>query len=261
MVVTTSLQMDRYLEHDPRSRSRRWQAYGIAVFALIAHLLGLIALLPGRADVAGSQPASRRLSVSLVAAPAHRATQGQPAQRATPIPPNQLQHNARKHPEVATVQTPSIRTVQRSAEQLQPVLRVLPVASAVPPQAATASSSPMETADTRPSDAQTGVAPSIALPPKMLGPEGTRELGCRIPQPLYPAKARRLQQAGTVVVKITVGLDGKLSEATILRGSGYELLDAAALEAISSGKCNPYMERGRPEVVQATQPIAFSLDD
>ncbi|MEK6348139.1 MAG: energy transducer TonB [Burkholderia sp.] len=87
------------------------------------------------------------------------------------------------------------------------------------------------------------------------------QLGCRIPAPVYPAKARRLGQAGVVTLRVTVATDGRIARAAVSRSSGYPALDAAAVEALQAGRCQPYLENGVARQVEASQPIAFHLDD
>ncbi|MBN3725225.1 energy transducer TonB [Burkholderia sp. Ac-20379] len=87
------------------------------------------------------------------------------------------------------------------------------------------------------------------------------QLGCRIPAPVYPAKAKRLGQAGVVTLRVTVATDGHIAHAVVSRSSGYPALDDAAVEALQAGRCQPYIENGAARQVEASQPIAFHLDD
>ncbi|MBZ0157832.1 MAG: energy transducer TonB [Alphaproteobacteria bacterium] len=48
----------------------------------------------------------------------------------------------------------------------------------------------------------------------------------------YPYMARRKGIEGTVVVKVKIGRDGSLSEATVLRSSGHGILDESALSLV-----------------------------
>jgi len=50
----------------------------------------------------------------------------------------------------------------------------------------------------------------------------------------YPLFARRRRIEGTVVVRFTLGRDGKLLATSISQGSGSTALDEAAIEAIRS---------------------------
>jgi len=48
-------------------------------------------------------------------------------------------------------------------------------------------------------------------------------------QPNYPAASRRLDEEGTVLVRVRVGTDGRVIAAELLRSSGYPRLDEAAV--------------------------------
>jgi protein TonB len=52
------------------------------------------------------------------------------------------------------------------------------------------------------------------------------------PPPVYPVGARRRGEQGTVMLRVLVGSDGAVLRAEVARSSGYQRLDAAALEAV-----------------------------
>jgi protein TonB len=52
--------------------------------------------------------------------------------------------------------------------------------------------------------------------------------------PPYPPTSRRLGEEGRVVVNVYVLADGRVGEVQVLKTSGYERLDAAALEHVRS---------------------------
>lgn len=52
------------------------------------------------------------------------------------------------------------------------------------------------------------------------------------PPPHYPEKSRLRNQEGTVLLDVRVKIDGKPENVSILRSSGYTLLDRAALDAV-----------------------------
>lgn len=78
----------------------------------------------------------------------------------------------------------------------------------------------------------------------------------------YPRKAYAQQQTGTPVVRIRLARDGTLLSATLLRTSGYPLLDAEARDVIFRiGHFAPLPERYIPSQKEFAidQPIAFLL--
>ncbi len=78
----------------------------------------------------------------------------------------------------------------------------------------------------------------------------------------YPAQAMASGWAGTADVRVEVGSDGRPRAATMVRSSGYEVLDRAALTMIDAGALRarlPESLRGRAFAV--VLPVVFNLDD
>lgn len=64
-------------------------------------------------------------------------------------------------------------------------------------------------------------------------------------QPAYPSAARRAGEAGSVVVSVLVGTDGRVADAEVMRSSGYERLDSAAVrQALSAWRFRPATRDG-----------------
>ncbi|MDX5630847.1 MULTISPECIES: energy transducer TonB [unclassified Brenneria] len=84
-------------------------------------------------------------------------------------------------------------------------------------------------------------------------------LSCTIPQPDYPARARRLNQEGQVKFRITVNATGEITNAKVIESSKYTILDNAGLKAIMGGHCKPYLLNGKPASVTVVQPVDFKL--
>ncbi len=67
------------------------------------------------------------------------------------------------------------------------------------------------------------------------GPDSTAHADyARNPPPAYPTLARRREQQGTVTVRVLVGADGSVERAEVADSSGFDALDAAALETVRS---------------------------
>jgi protein TonB len=79
------------------------------------------------------------------------------------------------------------------------------------------------------------------------------------PMPDYPAEARRLRQQGLVIVSVEVGADGRPGEVAVSRGSGYPLLDAAAVEGVRRWTFDPARAAGVPVPSQVEVPVRFTL--
>jgi protein TonB len=102
-----------------------------------------------------------------------------------------------------------------------------------------------------------------ALPPS----QGPVRVGGMIPQPVktydvkpvYPAIAQSARVQGVVIIEATIGVDGTVTEARILRS--IPLLDAAALDAVKQWKFTPTVmpDTGVPVPVIMTVTVNFTL--
>ncbi len=80
-----------------------------------------------------------------------------------------------------------------------------------------------------------------------------------IPTPKYPDLARRAGISGNTVVKALVDIDGSIIQASILKSSGNQMLDQAALEAARKAKFTPAKQRDKLVRVWVSIPIKFEL--
>ncbi len=80
-----------------------------------------------------------------------------------------------------------------------------------------------------------------------------------IPKPPYPERARQAGIEGQVVVKALLDIDGSVMEVEILKSSGNEALDEAALSAARMAKFTPARQRENPVRVWVSIPFNFSL--
>lgn len=79
------------------------------------------------------------------------------------------------------------------------------------------------------------------------------------PPPEYPALARRRHWQGTVVLAVMVSRHGKVLRARVSESSGRQVLDQAALQAVSTWRFEPG-SRGLLKVdMQVLVPVRFSL--
>ncbi|MEM5385450.1 energy transducer TonB [Paraburkholderia phymatum] len=105
-------------------------------------------------------------------------------------------------------------------------------------------------------------APAVGKPTMALSaPKNVSHLDCSIVQPDYPALSRRRGETGTAMIHFVVGLTGKIENIELKKSSGYDRLDQAALDAMHSSSCKPYLENGEPVRAAYTQPFAFSLSN
>lgn len=78
------------------------------------------------------------------------------------------------------------------------------------------------------------------------------------PAPIYPELARLSGIEGRVIVRVTVGITGKVEEATVVVGA-HELLDEAALAAARQWVFVPARQQSVPVATWVHIPFRFSL--
>ena len=76
-------------------------------------------------------------------------------------------------------------------------------------------------------------------------------------KPVYPAIAQSARVQGVVIIEATIGPDGKVKDAKVLRS--ITLLDQAALDAVKQWEFTPTLLKGVPVPVIMTVMVAFSL--
>jgi protein TonB len=115
---------------------------------------------------------------------------------------------------------------------------------------------------TQPAPTREIEAPVVSkpLPP---GPVAlATELAVACPErsaPTYPALSRRLEEEGTVVLRVELDETGRVSVAGVHRSSGFARLDEAALGAVRTWRCTPAQRNGHPVRAVAMQPFKFIL--
>ena len=75
-------------------------------------------------------------------------------------------------------------------------------------------------------------------------------------KPVYPAIARSARVAGAVIIEATIGEDGKVIDAKVVRS--IPLLDQAALDAVQQWEYMPTLLNGVPVPVLVTVTINFT---
>lgn len=81
------------------------------------------------------------------------------------------------------------------------------------------------------------------------------------PPPAYPAVARRMGQQGRVVVRVEVLPDGRSNRVELRHGSGHDLLDQAALEAVRKWRFVPARQGDVAVSAWVDVPITFRLNN
>lgn len=93
-------------------------------------------------------------------------------------------------------------------------------------------------------------APVLSLRPNFISPP---------PPPRYPSQARRRNQQGVVRVEVRLDERGKQLKLTLVRSSGVQSLDQAALDAVTQWRFRPEVIDGRAVPSRVEIPIEFAL--
>jgi protein TonB len=257
---------------------RRYRNAGLIALTAVAHIIA-VGVLSRRANevhlMSEAAPAARgSVSVTLVSAPhppvpvaAPPVPVPVPPPVAKPVPVPEKPVTPRHQPKVIATDRPAVREVAKVAPRT--IAAPVPPPVTPPPQPAAPAATAAAPSSAAPTPAPSSVAPPKGLPdasaelalPKPIGTNQMGKLGCRIPAPEYPARSRRLSEEGTVLLKVTIGSDGRVQRAQVQTSSGYPTLDDAASRAVALGKCEPYLDAGRATAVTTLQPITFHLND
>ena len=77
--------------------------------------------------------------------------------------------------------------------------------------------------------------------------------------PRYPIDSRRKREQGTVVLALTLSLDGVVETIALAQSSGFKRLDDAARDAVRSWRWKPVLRNGQPMRVKGLVEIPFIL--
>jgi protein TonB len=221
------------------------------VLVLVAHAVLVVIALTMRDKPLPKPVELRAITAELLSPPAPpvaapAAIQSTPTPPPKPTPPVHLEK-----PKVQPRPTPVTK----------PTPTPLPEAAA-PSQHEIASPEPAPPAPPAPAAPAEAAAPAAGKPTLALSaPKSVSHLDCSIVAPDYPALSRRRGEAGTAYVRFVVGLTGKIENVELKKSSGFDRLDDAALSAMRSSSCKPYLENGQAIRATYTQPFEFGLKD
>lgn len=129
----------------------------------------------------------------------------------------------------------------------------------LPPVPAAPQVAQVEVARPAPPAPQAAPAPPA---PALSGPVNAGELSAKMisaDPPSYPLDSRRAHEQGTVVLDVLLGTDGRVSNVSIARSSGFDRLDKAAMNAVRRWRWSPLMRDGAPVMVRGVVTIPFIL--
>lgn len=245
-----ALATEAWLKRDKQQRGS-WAGM-LAVVLLHAALIWWVFF---HAEVPVVKPKPEPMTVSLITLPAKK--EEAPAPEVVPIIKQQ------------PVEKPVIKPKEIP---VKPVVRPTPVVERiVEPTADTprfeASTQPAAPPMEAPAAAAAGKpAPAPAAPPKQEVVEEKEEppkFGVAYlnnPAPEYPKLAKRAGEEGRVILKVLVSPEGRPDSVEISKGSGFERLDTAALNAVKQWRFVPARKGEKTISAFVMVPLAFTLN-
>jgi periplasmic protein TonB len=143
----------------------------------------------------------------------------------------------------------------------KPTPTPMPVAQAPSQHEISAPAEPAPPAPPAPAAPAAPAAPVSKPLMSISAPKDASHLSCSIVEPSYPAMSRRRGETGRAVVQFVLSASGRIENIELKKSSGYDRLDQAALDAIRSSSCKPYLVDGEAVRVPAVQPFDFSLNN
>ncbi|HRJ72949.1 MAG TPA: energy transducer TonB, partial [Terrimicrobiaceae bacterium] len=80
------------------------------------------------------------------------------------------------------------------------------------------------------------------------------------PHPSYPELSRSAGHQGVVLLRVSVNERGRVTAVSLLKSSGYEMLDERARTAVQKWIFKPARVDGTAIATQVDVPVRFSLD-
>jgi len=78
--------------------------------------------------------------------------------------------------------------------------------------------------------------------------------------PPYPKESIRLKEEGRVLLAVTIGKDGAISQASVFKPSGHQRLDVAAVQYVKSHwRWQPATRAGKPVITNTRVSVLFKL--
>lgn len=239
--LAESMQTTDQPPQQPQERPSRDESAQAAVEVERPPLERPAASLPEVATAAEMLAVQHPVADEVQAAPASTASQRQTTEASNPPRPP-----ATQQPEAEPAAADPATEAKRS-----PVARS---ESVTPPSEIAAQPPPKRAASAPPSSASVAVAPQElgidpTIPPSFAGNR----------PPNYPALAQQRGWEGTVLLRLTIGANGSVTDVEIARSSGYDLLDAEAVAAVRTWRGTPARRGGRPVTTQELLPVWFRL--
>ena len=151
--------------------------------------------------------------------------------------------------------TPVITTTASAPVTAAPApVATAPVASPVPAAASAASQGASG------GSAKMGVSSGEGEGVKVVGPKYNAAY-LHNPSPIYPMLSRRLGEEGSITLRVHVSAEGKPTQVSVLKSSGFDRLDDSALKTVQRWRFVPASRGGDAIEADVTVPIDFKLLD
>jgi len=100
---------------------------------------------------------------------------------------------------------------------------------------------------------------AVAAPPRVELPSSDADY-LQNPRPVYPPLSKRLGEQGQVVYSVLIGTDGLPVSARLVKSSGFDRLDQAALSAVMRWRYSPGKRNGEATAMSFNVPINWVLE-
>lgn len=207
----------------------------VVAYVLAFHALALWALQSGLLRKAVEIVVPVQMLSEFIEPPAPR--------EAPPAPPVVVKRPVIQPKAPVVPQTLAVR-----AQTPTPEAWTVPVVPAAPPAPIAA---PVESSPPAP------VAPPA--PPTVVLPSSDADY-LQNPKPVYPSASKRRGEQGLVIHSVLIGTDGLPVSARLVKSSGFDALDQAALTAVMRWRYIPGKRNGVPATMSFNVPINWVLE-
>ncbi len=101
--------------------------------------------------------------------------------------------------------------------------------------------------------------PAPPAPPRVEQPSSDADY-LQNPKPPYPSMSKRLNEQGSVIMRVLIGADGLPQKAEIRKSSGFNRLDQSAATTVMKWRYVPGKRAGVAETMWFNVPINFVLE-
>lgn len=235
-----------------RDKQQRWSWAGM--FAVVLLHTTLIWWVFVHTETPIIPPKPEPMTVSLITLPAKK--EEAPAPEVVPI----IKQKPVEKPVIKPKETP-VKPVERPTPVVERIVE--PTSDQPRFEASTQPAAPPMEA---PAAASAKPAPAPAAPPKQEVIEEKEEppkFGVAYlnnPPPEYPKLAKRAGEEGRVLLKVLVSAEGRPETVELSKGSGFERLDTAAINAVKQWRFEPARKGGKTLSAYVIVPLAFTLN-